>query len=474
MRLGLIATTLLLAGWVHGEPPEVSAVGVAPAERTLLPARDLPAGWQGRRDRDTGVVAELWGSFVAAPGAIVDPVIAEAAARAFVAQHLAQLAPGVRLADLTIAANVVERGLRTVSFWQTWRGARVIGGQLAVMIENDRVFAATSQVRPNLAIDVPARGAVDPRRALDWIGGRLTAAIGPRVVLSLDGVDRVADQIEVEAHDRPGRWDVFISTDGAPLLRRSKLYFAASTLNFDVGVRYPTGQRHDAPAPSANITADGAAITTGNDGTFSWTGASSATVEPGLVGPLVSIVNAAGAVATASLTAQPGTPLTWSLAANEFGDAQLSAFINASISKARARTIVPSIGAWLDQPLSVTVNENDVCNAYSTGDDLHFFQAAPTCENTGRLADVVDHEFGHSLHFHAIIAGVGAMNASLSEGVADFFAATISDDHGIGRGFLFNDDPIRDLDPVGSEAMWPRDKSFDPHITGLILSLIHI
>ncbi len=485
MRTKLFAAAVLLASgtagaWVNGpthEPDEVAAVGVRPrAERTLLPARSLPAGWRGVRDRDTGVVAELWGSHVEAPGASADPKIAEQAARAFVAAQRSLLAPGLRLDDLVLVANHAERGLRTISFRQTWRGAAVIGGQLAVMIKNDRVFAATSQIVPNVALEVPARTTpIDPRRVQDWIGGRVTIrAVGPRVVLPLAGAAglelRIADQLEVEALDRPGRWDVYVGTDGAPLLRSSRLRFASGTLQFDVGVRYPLGARTAAPARSVNVTADGTPTITAADGTFGWTGTLAANVAPGLVGPFIEILNGAGALATASLTAQPGAPVVWSLATSELGDAQLASFVNATTSKARARVLLPSLATWLDQPLQVTVNENSVCNAYSTGDDIHFFRGNTQCENTGRIADVVDHEFGHSVHFHAIIPGAGAFNSALSEGLADFFAATIVGDHALGRGFLLNDPlPLRDLDPEGREAIWPRDKSADPHLTGLII-----
>ncbi len=485
MRTRWLAAVVLLASGTAGawvarpdrEPPEVGVPGRQPrAERTLSQARGLPSAWRGTRDRDTGVVAELWGSFVPAPGAVADPTLAEQAARSFVFAHAALLAPGVRVSDLVLAANHLDRGLRTVTFRQLWRGAPVVGGQLAVMIKNDRVFAATSQVLPDVTVEVPARaGAVSTRGAEDWLGGKVvTRTIGPRVVLPIVNAQgtieyRIADQLDIEALDRPGRWDVYVGLDGSPMLRSSQLRFSTGTLTYDVGVRYPVGPRHDVPVGQANITADGVSTTTAPDGSFSWASSNPATVAPGLVGPRITITNGAGPVATASLAAQPGAPVRWSLASDEYGDAQLSAFVNVTIAKARARVLMPSIATWLDESLSVTVNEDDVCNAYSTGDDIHFFRASPSCENTGRLADVIDHELGHSVHKQSIIPGAGAFNAALSEGVSDFFSATIVGDHALGRGFQFTSTPVRDLDPEGKEAVWPRDKSADPHITGLII-----
>ena len=479
MRTRVIAAAILLASgtagaWVGRESGEVAAVGAPRGERTLVPARALPAGWSGAQDRATGVVAEMWGSYVSAPGAVADANVAERAARAFVAANLALLAPGTKIDDLVLRANREERGLRTVWFQQTWRGAPVIGGLLAVMIKNDRVFAASSQVLPNLAIAVPARtGAVTTRRAEDWIGGRaVTRAIGPRVVLPIVGSAgleyRIADQLDIETTDRAGRWDVFVGVDGAPLLRRSRLYFATSTLQYDVGLRYPIGTRHAAAVPLANITAAGSPTTTGADGSFAWAGAASTTVVPGLVGPQIAISSSAGPLATASLTAQPGVPVVWSMATDEYADAQLTSFINVALSKARARVMMPSLGSWLDGSFGVFVNEDDTCNAFATNDDIHFFRKSAMCENTGRLADVIDHEFGHSVHFHA--NQIGNFSSSLAEGVADFFASTVVEDHGLGRGFDFTDAAVRDIDPTSGEAVWPRDKVSDPHITGLIIA----
>ena len=467
MRTPVAVAAMLLVGGTAGAwvGDKVDAVGLAP-ERTLVAARAVPSGWQGRSDRDTGALAELWGSYVPAPGATADPAIAEAAARAFLGTYL-----GLAEREYRLVANHLDGGLRTVGFQQTHRGIDVVGAQVAVFVRGDRVFAAASRARPGVTIDVPARGgAVPTARALDWIGGSsVVRAIGERVVLPVDGSYRVADRIEVEPRDRPGRWDVYVAPDGEPLAKRPRFHMATGTMVFDVGVRYPLGARQDMPARELELTADGTPTTTDADGAFSWASAGAAAVAPGLAGPRIRVTNAAGPLATASLTAQPGMPVRWSVASDAMADAQLTAFVHASIAKQRARVVVPSLASWLDTQLVVSVNEDPSCNAMSDELGIHFFKGGPQCENTARLADVVAHEVGHQLHDHAIIPGVGFSNSALSEGVSDFFAATVVEDNGLGRGFLFDDSAIRDLDPVGSEAIWPRDRSGDSHITGLII-----
>src|ERR1044071_3526228 len=55
----------------------------------------------------------------------------------------------------------------------------------------------------------------------------------------------------------------------------------------------------------------------------------------------------------------------------------------------------------------------------------------------------------------------------MSEGAADFFAVQITGDPGMGRGFFYNDTPLRDLDPPNSENRWPQDIG-EIHKTGII------
>jgi cysteine-rich repeat protein len=158
------------------------------------------------------------------------------------------------------------------------------------------------------------------------------------------------------------------------------------------------------------------------------------------------------------------------LASDEVGDAQLSAFVHVGIAKARAARVNPAVAPWLARQLDTYVNEPAICNAYSTGDDIHFFRRGSNCENTSRLADVVYHEFAHSLHKQSLISGVGAWEPALSEGLADFFAASIVEDSGVGRGFMFTDQPLREINPVGFESAYPQNVSTDPHMTGLIIA----
>ncbi|MBI4700868.1 MAG: hypothetical protein HY744_06845, partial [Deltaproteobacteria bacterium] len=136
-------------------------------------------------------------------------------------------------------------------------------------------------------------------------------------------------------------------------------------------------------------------------------------------------------------------------------------------AKDYARRFAPDLG-WLDAKVAAKVNVNDLCNAYSQGSVLAFFRESEQCENMARLADVVYHEFGHSLHASSLIPGVGAYESALGEGVADYLAVTMTGDPGMGRGFFYSEEPLRQLDPKGYEYRWPDDIT-GAHDTGLII-----
>src|SRR5262249_47184908 len=106
----------------------------------------------------------------------------------------------------------------------------------------------------------------------------------------------------------------------------------------------------------------------------------------------------------------------------------------------------------------------------SDNNAVHLARGVAGCENTGRVADIVFHEFGHVFHFHSIIPGMGAFQLDLAEGLADFNAANINDDPGIGRGLDFTDAAVRDIDPPNYEMSYPRDLNIDAHISGEIIS----
>ena len=100
--------------------------------------------------------------------------------------------------------------------------------------------------------------------------------------------------------------------------------------------------------------------------------------------------------------------------------------------------------AILDIQVQALVNRGDFrCNAFYTGGTINFARKYGSCANTGRLADVIYHEYGHGVHHYGLLAGTFA--GDLSEGTADYISATILDDPRVGLGFFGDSRSLRDI-----------------------------
>ncbi|MEO6775929.1 MAG: DUF4215 domain-containing protein [Kofleriaceae bacterium] len=498
LAAGLVSTSSAFVPHKGSETPFAAASARQPRlHRTI--GHTAPAGvqlgtlsgWQGIWDRDTDVPLRMWGPSLPYFASTADAAVAERAAREFLASHLAVLAPGSAASDFTLVANQLDPSatIRSIGFQQFSHGLRVEGGTIGITFERDHLVMVSSTALPNVAVRMPVAALLRSTvvagaqafLARDQISTHVRAQ-GDRIIVPMifergakrtaDIGYRVAETVQVTADRGAGRWNVWVdASDGAAIARQSLLHFASGTVDFDVPDRYPLGTRNPQPAPQDLHVINGVASTSDLDGVATFTGATPATLVPGLAGPLVAMTNHLGPLVTDDLQLADGGSVTWSHAADPETDAQLDAFVFASQAKKFVRTRLNPGLAWLDQQLSATVNEDmDQCNAYSTGDDIHFYKETPgTCENTGRIADVVYHEFGHSVHNNSIIPGQGAFDGSLSEGLADTLAVSITGDHGMGRGFFFTDAPLRDVDPVGIEKKWPDDADGEPHDEGEII-----
>ncbi|HLL23666.1 MAG TPA: MYXO-CTERM sorting domain-containing protein [Kofleriaceae bacterium] len=459
------------------------------AERGPRTHRDIAYAPGAIIDRDTGVPLRVWGDGRLVRGVVADAALAETTARQLLAEQLATLAPRASIADFELVANVLspKGDLRTVGFAQRAQGIRVLGGGIGFAFKADRLIMTSSTALPHVDVTVPTMklpANVISNKVARWLQeagfqARVANRVGfvaservivpivrPRTGASPDIQYRVAEQVTAESVGEPGRWDVWVdAVDARPIARKSTIRYATGKVLIDAPDRWPGSTRAAKPAGFATHTVNGTAVTSTADGSVTWNGASAATVTLGLTGTYVAITNLSGPLATSSMSLSPNSTVTFTRASEEAADAQLSAFVFANTAKEFARTKVNPTLAWLNQPLRVFVNEDGSCNAYSTGDDIHFFKRSNQCENTARLADVVYHEFGHSLHSNSFI-GVGEIDGALSEGMSDMYAALITRDAGMGRGFLFNNTAVRNLD---NAKRWPDDVTGEVHADGEII-----
>ncbi len=439
--------------------------------------------WRGLWDRSTGVALRIYGSGLRAPGTVASGPVAAAYAWTLLRRHLDLLAPGARETDFVLVANEVHRGVRSVGFHQLHQGRRVLTGQVSFRFKHDRMVAFGSEALP--WVDAPTGAVrVSPiaaeHAAQSWIWDELgwstdvTATQGP-VVLPLIRARSVSYatvwSVTLRSAAPPARWVVYIDAyTGSPVARHQTLRYYTGRLLYDAPIRYPQGGRQDYPAQYADVTVGTVPATTDIDGmvTFSATQISLTARSRGVYAV---VENDAGSNAIVTLSLDASDTTLWSDPDSELVDAQIASFVHANEIKVFARTLNPLL-SWLDGVITVHVNGEGDCNAMSDGDNIYFLKGSSQCENTGRVADVMYHEFGHSLHAQSIIWGVGAFDEALSEGLSDFLSATFTGDPGMGRGFFKSDGdyPLRHIDPVDKEYVWPSDVHSDSHQTGLIIS----
>ena len=118
--------------------------------------------------------------------------------------------------------------------------------------------------------------------------------------------------------------------------------------------------------------------------------------------------------------------------------------------------------SWLNQTLTANVNLTRTCNAHWDGETINFYSGNSQCANTGLIADVVYHEWGHGLDAKT----GGIVDGAYSEGYGDIMSLIMTGSNKLGIGFrLPSNEPVRDLEP---DKRYPEDRG-EVHAEGLII-----
>ncbi|HEX4826023.1 MAG TPA: proprotein convertase P-domain-containing protein [Candidatus Polarisedimenticolaceae bacterium] len=107
-----------------------------------------------------------------------------------------------------------------------------------------------------------------------------------------------------------------------------------------------------------------------------------------------------------------------------------SSFYHLNRISEHARPWLPN-NTWLTQQLTDNVNLNQTCNAYWNGSTVNFFKSGGGCANTGEIAGVFLHEWGHGLDQND---GGGTDNPG--EAYGDITALMSTHVSCVGRGFF--------------------------------------
>ncbi|MBZ0111153.1 MAG: hypothetical protein K8J08_01700 [Thermoanaerobaculia bacterium] len=189
--------------------------------------------------------------------------------------------------------------------------------------------------------------------------------------------------------------------------------------------------------PSCSVTNSGTKITDAN-GSYIYSGG---TATSTLNGRYVRISDNCGSISLSSsdgnlnFGSSGGTDCT----TPGFGGAgnthsARSGFYHLTNINRKAASFFPG-NSWLNGTLTANMNINNNCNAFWNGSSVNFYTSGGGCNNTGEIAGVFLHEWGHGMDTNS---GGAASDRASGEAVGDTFAFLETRDSCIGDNFTAN------------------------------------
>jgi hypothetical protein len=234
-----------------------------------------------------------------------------------------------------------------------------------------------------------------------------------------------------------GNWRARVDASSGEVLELADLNeYATAQVTGGVFLNSPTtGSEVVRPMPYADTSTGGGA---NSAGLYNYLGG---TVTSTLNGPFVKITDTCGAISASSdafgnisFGTSAGTDCT-TPGSGGVGNthAARQQYYHVNRIKDVVKGWLPA-NTWLGTKLTVNVNLNQTCNAYWNGTTLNFFKSGGGCANTGQIAGVSLHEFGHGIDQND---GTGtAPDGATGESYGDTTALIALHDSCLGAGFL--------------------------------------
>ncbi len=205
------------------------------------------------------------------------------------------------------------------------------------------------------------------------------------------------------------------------------------------------------PLPLLELSIDGSPLTSGIDGAFPWSGGQ---IESGLGGRYFDTeCSGCGSPAQPIARSSIGTGrLDFGLGGiDEQGNgistrADRNSFYHLNQARRLALKWLPGLPWLATESFASVVNLPLTCNAVYTGSSVRFYRSGNGCNNTGEIADVVYHEWGHGLD-------IETAGGDMGEGTADMMAVHLSHRQDVGPGFRTNGSPVRNVDSAANGSI---------------------
>ena len=423
-------------------------------------------GWQARFDERTGGVVRAWGPGITL-GPLTDLDSVEQAVRKFFSAHEQLLGVPVSALKMGRSGSVGDGESWLIQFdevvpktdirvWRSGLTVRIKQGRMVMFGIDTHPDAASISVIPKIGKEEALYIAKNRGPAGN---GTHTDESASLVALPIDNGHSLTTVLTWEVRSKTeqpkGHWVAYVDAHSGELLNvHNEVRFTSGVANAEHDVRTVNGEFAISPLSGARFSTPD--TVTYSDGTGAWSLDVEDAVEGDLTGEFIRIRNRDGADAV--FESVDGERIFTDQDATQ---AELSSYVFQNDVRDWARTYAPEL-SWLDSRIEVFVNIDENCNAYFDG-DLNFMRAGRGCNNTGRIADVNYHEWGHGFHYYSLQSG--EFDGAMSEGIADAIAFLNTGDSVIAPYFFESGEGIRDLEP---DRVYPDDWVNEVHEDGMI------
>ena len=425
-------------------------------------------GWQARFDEVTGQPRRMWG-----PGLDLGPVDTEQqvidAVTAFLFRHPTLL--GAEQHGLSLrSVNYVERmDTWYIDFDAMVGGAPIWRGGITARIKYGRLIMVGSETYPG--VEIRGAVAIDAGTAMDvaMLDGPEPGAVHTdsearlvQLPIEKDGELWLQRMWETRSRtvDPPGKWVSFVDAQTGELYDvYNEVRFFQGGLWGEHDARTVNGEMSTSPLREMTVTDGVYSTETDEIGFFELSDDAAATLSTDFGGKGVDVRNSGGPESEPEFSEAYHT-----ITADEADQAEIDTYVFLHQVREWGRATAPEVAITHDR-IRTTVNINDNCNAWYDG-SLNFLRAGGGCNNTGRIADVNYHEWGHGFHYDSIQSGF--FDGSMSEGASDVVSIMMTRDPVIAPYFATNGSGIRNVSP---DQVYPEDFVNTPdfvHYNGLI------
>jgi len=437
--------------------------------------------WQYQVNLKTGSYHNIFGSGIDLGRPIEDENTLESVARGFIDANTDLFK--IDSADLLKFHVGRAPGKWSVIFEQTYEGIPIWGSRAyLVMTDGGRLFALGSDVYND--IDVSTLPAITEEEALTiasenigFVNGRDRIRYTGSFILPVGDDFRLTYRFDLFVQDPYGLWATYVDAHTGEILWREN--HVRSFVDFTGHVQadvewdgYCDGTTPDYPIKNMTINISGVGSTTtdeGGDFTLGYGGSDNRTITAQFLGPWCNVNRYTGSDASHSGTITPGSPYTidWDDTNSIPSERDCFAYVNHEHDWLKG--IDPSY-TGMDYELPTYVERTDgYCpgNAWWDGYSINMCYQSSGYGNTGRIGDVVYHEYGHGIT--DFLYGSGDPPGDLHEGNSDIVANLLTREHIIGLGFFLNNctSGIRDSE---NNLIYPDDLTGEGHHDGQIIA----